>query len=443
MRRLFIMNPVLPSTAIGLSEQTIKLVNPSNTRILIVDDDQTILKVLRKVLERVSYNVIEACNGNEALELLNKNSINLVISDVYMPRFTGIDLLNEIKRLDLRIPVIIITGKASVEAAVECMKIGAFDYLSKPLSLEKIEEAVANALEHAHVANLGSDPASATDLSDHPSRFFGYKITGKLGEGNMGIVYKAEKTIDGENKQFALKVFRPIDCSEDELKNLRARFLHEARAASTVKHPNIVEIIEFGEGTDDISNYIVMEYIKGISLKHYMAKDNKLDYKQKSKIICQVADALTAIHNETIYHRDIKPANVLIDENLMVKVTDFGIARLPDSMLTQQYDLMGSPSYMAPESFMTSRVDQRADIFSLGILAYELFLGQHPFAAESVLRVSYLIRNQEPTTPNVIDRRFPARLQEILQKMLEKDPEDRYDTAAELYSDLGDFIAAC
>ena len=133
----------------------------------------------------------------------------------------------------------------------------------------------------------------------------------------------------------------------------------------------------------------------------------------------------------------------MIDENLVVKVTDFGIARLPDSMLTQQYDLMGSPSYMAPESFLTSKIDQRADIFSLGILAYELFVGVHPFEADSVLRVSYLIRNEDPIPPRETDSKFPIRLQEILHKMLEKDMDDRYSSAKDVYSDLSGFIASC
>ena len=190
------------------------------------------------------------------------------------------------------------------------MKIGAFDYLSKPLSLDKIEDAVVNALEHAHIADLNSDLISLTNGKDPLKTFLGYKILGKLGEGNMGVVYKAEKIVEEKSRLFALKIFRPLDCTEDELESLRTRFLHEAQAASMVKHPNIVKIIEFGKGQNDISNYIIMEFVKGISLKHYMAKDNKLDYKQKSKIICQVADALTAVHEENIYHRDIKPANV-------------------------------------------------------------------------------------------------------------------------------------
>ena len=419
------------------------VISHSSKKILIVDDDYTILSVLRRVLERIGYSVLEANNGSQALDILKKNTISLVISDVYMPEFTGIDLLTEVKKLDLRIPVIIITGKASVDAAVQCMKIGAFDFLSKPLSLDKIEEAVGNALEHANAADLHSNLANLTQAKDHPATFLDYKIIGKLGEGNMGVVYKAEKTIKGDMKPVAIKIFRPIDFGEGELKKLRARFFHEAKAASSVKHPNIVEIIEFGEGQGDISNYIVMEYVQAISLKHYMSKENKLDYKQKSKIVCQVADALTAVHSQNIYHRDIKPANVLIDENLVVKVTDFGIARLPDSMLTQQYDLMGSPSYMAPESFVTSKIDQRADIFSLGILAYELFVDVHPFEADSVLRVSYLIRNEDPTLPKEIDGKFPERLQGILQKMLEKDPDDRYTSAKEVYTDLSDFLASC
>ena len=126
-----------------------------------------------------------------------------------------------------------------------------------------------------------------------------------------------------------------------------------------------------------------------------------------------------------------------------VKITDFGIAKLPDSMLTQRYDLMGSPSYMAPESFLTARIDHRADIFSMGILAYELFLGTHPFQAESVLRVSYLIRNEDPVEPKKIDKKFPLKLQKILEKMLQKDPLDRYKTVKEIYLDFSEFIASC
>ena len=281
----------------------------SNTHILIVDDDYTILSVLRKVLERSGHCVLEANNGSLALNILKEHPVSLVISDVFMPEFTGIDLLTEIKRLDLRIPVIIITGKASVDAAVQCMKIGAFDFLAKPLSLEKIKDAVKNALDHANTADLDSNFTDLIQAKD-PITFLDYNVIGKLGEGNMGVVYKAEKVIEGITLPVAIKIFRPIDFGEGELKKLRIRFLHEAQAASSVKHPNIVEIIEFGDGEGNISNYIIMEYVQAISLKHYMEKENKLDYKQKSKIICQVADALVAVHKKNIYHRDIKPANV-------------------------------------------------------------------------------------------------------------------------------------
>ena len=187
------MNELVPSTSTTISQQTMNLINPSKTKILIVDDDRTILKVLRKVLERNDYLVVEACNGNEALKILRKNAINLVVSDVYMPEVTGIDLLNEIKTLDLRIPVIIITGKASVDAAVECMKIGAFDYLSKPLSLERIEDSVANALEHAHIANLNSDLVSITSFKDDSSTFLDYKNIRKTGRREYGSCIQSRK----------------------------------------------------------------------------------------------------------------------------------------------------------------------------------------------------------------------------------------------------------
>ena len=227
--------------------------NNSTSKILIVDDDYTILSVLRKILERAAYTVFEASNGAEALKVLKEKKVNLVISDVYMPELSGIDLLAEIKKFKSAIPVILVTGKASVEAAVECMKIGALDYISKPLSLSKIEETVAKALEYASNSQLVPDLARSTHLQDHPCASLGYDIVGRLGEGNMGAVYQVEKEIEGKKGSFALKVFKPIDCTEEEIGNLRTRFLHEAQAASSVKHPNIVEIVEFGVGEDEIA----------------------------------------------------------------------------------------------------------------------------------------------------------------------------------------------
>ncbi len=409
----------------------------SKATILIVDDDNTVRLALRKVLERQGYEIIEASGGQEALERLGQYNIRLVITDVYMPQISGIDLLTEIKSRNNRIPVIIVTGKASVEAAVECMKIGASDYISKPFTLSLIEETV-----HKIIARTGqsNSPSNTTLIKDLPTFMTDYDVMETLGEGNMGIVYLVEKLVKEKRQKFAVKIFKGYDFTPEAKDKLRKRFMHEAKAASTVQHPNVIGIVEFGLDDNVLVNYIVMEYVDGKSLKQYIDEKILLTYKQKCHILCQIAKALGAIHKHGICHRDIKPANILVADNLNTKVTDFGIARLPDSMLTQKNDLLGSPGYMAPESFESSKVDCRADIFSFGITAYEFLAGIHPFISENCVKTCYLIRNNKHAGINEIDPGFPDRLQMILDKMLNKSPDERYQSADDLYADLSKLI---
>ncbi len=409
-----------------------------DTTILVVDDDTTILQVLRTILTRRHYNVIIAESGIIALEIIKQNPIHLVITDVHMPELSGIDLLTEVRNYFDDIPFIIITGKASVEAAVECMKIGAMDFISKPFSLSKIEDTVCTAL--AESMRKKTDHDKTTKMRSLQSMISGYNIVGRLGEGNMGIVYLVERKRDRSDRQYALKLFKSTDFSVEENAKLRQRFLNEAEAAASVRHPNIVEFVEYGQDEHNMANYIVMEFVQGVSLKHYLAKPNTLSYRKKCEMLHQMADALSAIHELKICHRDMKPANIMIDNDLAIKITDFGIAKLPDSMLTQKNDLMGSPSYMAPESFVSSQVDHRADIFSLGIMAYELFLGVHPFRADTFLRLCYLIRNETPEPPVNLDPECPPGIQAIILKMLEKDPNHRYPTAGAICDDIGRYL---
>ncbi len=409
----------------------------SKATILIVDDDKTVRLALRKVLERQGYEIIEPGGGQEALGHLGQYDIRLVITDVYMPQISGIDLLTEIKSRYSRTPVIIVTGKASVEAAVECMKIGASDYISKPFTLSHIEETVQKII----ACTSGSNSLNHTTLiKDLPTFMTDYDVVETLGEGNMGIVYLVEKFVKEKKKKFAVKIFKGHDFTPEAKDKLRKRFMHEAKAASTVHHQNVIDIIEFGLDDNALVNYIVMEYVDGKSLKQYIDEKIVLTYKQKCHIVCQIAKALGAIHRHGICHRDIKPANILVTDNLITKVTDFGIARLPDSMLTQKNDLLGSPGYMAPESFESSSVDCRADIFSLGITAYEFLSGKHPFIAENCVKTCHLIRNSKHAGINEIDPGFPDGFQMILDKMLSKSPDARYQSADDLYADLSKLI---
>ncbi len=407
-------------------------------KILIVDDDVTLRLALKTVVERQRYEVIEADSVETALDILKQTIVVMVISDVHMPGLTGIDLLTSIKKNYSSIPVIIITGNASVEAAVECMKIGAADYISKPFSLLQIENSVARTMETLRKSK--HDMAATMMHTMYPRKLSMFNIIERLGEGNMGIVYLVDRMEQNKKKYYALKLFKNIDCTEEEKIKQRNRFCQEAEAVSRVNHPNIVKFVEFGSDDLELANFIVMEHIQGKSLKQFLSRSNLLTYKEKSRIIYQIADALTAIHELNIFHRDIKPANIMINEDLKIKIMDFGIAKLPHSALTQKNDLIGSPSYMAPEAYVSSQVDHRADIFSLGIIAYELYMGVHPFKADNFLRLSFLIRNCTPKSGCEFDPDFPKELQAILDRMLAKNPKQRYQNAHEICGELNSYL---
>ena len=147
------------------------------------------------------------------------------------------------------------------------------------------------------------------------------------------------------------------------------RFMNEAKAVSAVMHPNIVSIVEYGVCESEKIPFIAMEYARGKSLKEYIIDEDEFTTVQKALILRQIADALSAIHERKICHRDIKPANIMVDQALTVKLTDFGIAHLPDSDLTMTANIIGTPTYMSPEAFISAKVDERSDIFSLGIVA--------------------------------------------------------------------------
>ena len=403
--------------------------------ILVVDDDTGIRKLLGKLLERQKFVITEAADGMDALEKAKDKEFHTVITDVMMPRMSGIQLLAEFRKKYPLVPVIIITGKPAIEAAVECMKNGAFDYISKPFDFSQIKKTVQNALcEHQRLRDDRKDSETSTAIINLSNRrFFGeYKVLQVLGEGNLGIVFLAEKRGADRHKRYALKVLKPTYVTRIQTDRSLGRFLKEAEAIAAVKHPHVVEMYEYGLTEDEKIPFMVMEYIKGKTLDYYIVNPAKLDLRQKLEIIAQTADALTAIHGKGICHRDIKPHNIILSQDMEVKVTDFGIAKLPGSDLTMTYELIGSPAYLSPEGFTTSRVDHRADIFSLGVLTYELLLGRKPFIADSISRYAHLIQYELPEAPSKLDPDFPLQVEAVLARMLKKNPEDRYDSAAEI-----------
>ncbi len=257
-----------------------------------------------------------------------------------------------------------------------------------------------------------------------------YEVLQLLGEGGMGAVYKArDRELD---RSVALKVIRPELASDPEILQ---RFKQELILARKITHKNVIRIYDFGESEG--TKFISMEYIDGQDLKTLLLERGRLPHEATVRIIQQVCRALRAAHSEGVVHRDLKPRNIMLDQAGNVFVMDFGIAHcLEVSGLTRVGALMGTPEYMSPEQAKGLKVDQRSDLFSLGIIFYELLTGQSPFQADNTM-ATLLKRTQEPAVPPVkLDASIPPSLSGIVVKCLQIDPQLRYQDAREILQDL-------
>ena len=265
-----------------------------------------------------------------------------------------------------------------------------------------------------------------------------YEIQGELGRGGMGIVYKAFDT--RLERSVAIKVLATNALTTDRE---RARFQREAKAAARLQHPNIASIYEIDEATPSLapagtepSPFIVQEYVQGESLDQIVTK-GPLKLKLVVRYITQIARALEAAHSQNVVHRDIKPSNVLISNSGVAKVLDFGLAKTEGStVITREGTTLGTVAYMSPEQAAAEQVDHRTDIFSMGVMLYELVSGVHPFASEYEQAVLYRVMNEDPEPLATIRSNIPDELARIVSKCLAKDPARRYQSMTELIVDL-------
>ncbi|MGH8016279.1 MAG: serine/threonine protein kinase, partial [Candidatus Zixiibacteriota bacterium] len=264
-----------------------------------------------------------------------------------------------------------------------------------------------------------------------------YQVTGILGRGAMGQVYKG--TDPAINRPLALKTIR-LDFLSDpsELEELKERLHREAQAAGKLSHPNIVTIYDAGSEGD--LQYIAMEYLEGRTLESMIKKKVKFNYRIIAQIIVQICAALDYAHQQGIVHRDVKPANIMILNDYRVKVMDFGIARVDSNSMTKTGIAMGTPNYISPEQLKGQNVDSRADLFSLGVVMYEMLLGKRPFKGENITSLIYSIINQEPDKPSNANPQIPLLFDHIVGRALKKKPNERYQRASEIVTDLADFV---
>ena len=265
-----------------------------------------------------------------------------------------------------------------------------------------------------------------------PAQLGRYVIQSELGRGAMGVVYKALDSV--LERPVAVKTVN-ITLEREYADKYEKRFYQEARAAGSLNHPNIVTIHDVGKAGDVV--FMAMEYIEGVELRTLIGEGQPLRVAQALSIAAQIAEGLAYAHQRGVVHRDVKPANIMVLANGPVKITDFGIARMRGSRdLTQTGMLLGSPKYMSPEQVIGKRADHRSDIFSLGVILYEMLCGAAPFNGENVTALMYQIVNFVPPAPSSVNQAVPEMLDYIVAKMIAKPVEERYADAAELARDL-------
>jgi len=269
-----------------------------------------------------------------------------------------------------------------------------------------------------------------------PDKLGKYEVKGQISRGSMGIVYLGyDPYID---RQVAIKVALSESLNEPESgERYRKMFFNEAHTAGMLTHPNIIGIYDAGADSDNC--YIVMEYIEGgQTLKDYCKVDNLLSLEKVIEIVFKCAKALDYAHRQGIVHRDIKPSNILVTKDQDIKIGDFSIAHINkmDATETQPLGMIGSPRYMSPEQLREDFVTSQSDLFSLGVVMYELLTGRHPFYAENFSRLVGKVLNEEPPAMRSYRTELPEALEPIMRKTLAKDTAERYASGLDLASDL-------
>jgi eukaryotic-like serine/threonine-protein kinase len=286
-------------------------------------------------------------------------------------------------------------------------------------------------------AEISAPPAengATVAMNGHvPATLGRYKILKELGRGAMGLVYLGK---DPTIQRFvAIKTMRLDQLDEPEkLQEIKGRFFREAESAGRLSHPNIVTIYDAGE--QDELGYIAMELVEGRSLKEWSRKPNLMELRELMPTLASVADALDYAHQQGIVHRDIKPANIMITKDRLVKVMDFGIAKMASSNKTQTDVVLGTPTYMSPEQIAGRKVDGRSDVFSLGVVLFELLTGQPPFTADNLSALLFAIAHHPHPDVQTVRPDLPPMLPEIINRALQKDLPQRYRRAGEFSQDL-------
>ena len=310
------------------------------------------------------------------------------------------------------------------------------DVAARLRRLMDAERAKPKAAPPAPVIADATPAPPAAPAAPEAQRLGRYQLEREIGRGAMGIVYLGRDT--AINRMVAIKAI-PLasEFSDAELVEARSRFFREAETAGRLNHPNIVTIYDVGEERG--LAYIAMEYLKGRHLSEYAKADNLMEPRKVFEIIGRTADALGFAHKQQVVHRDIKPSNLMYDPATdILKITDFGIARLSDSGSTRTGIVLGTPSFMSPEQLEGRTVTGRSDLFSLGVSLFQLLTGQLPFSADSMTGLMQQIAEAPHPPVRAFRPDLPACVESIIDRALAKNPDERYDSGAQMAAALED-----
>ena len=408
-----------------------------DAQILLAVRDNDTQDELKEIFSQKGFEVNDVQNVWEVFEALIDYTFDVFIVDSNRPGTTCEELVKYCTKRHPAMQIIILAHDSNITEAVAVTKMGVFNYLSFPIDSQTIASQARMALIEKKdkliknlVPNLAINKNIFKFLPD-------LDVIKQLGTGSTGIVFQVKKS----NANYALKILRSDLAPEMHQLQRGGQFLSEAKILSDIKHPNIVKIYDYGF-SDNYMPYILMEFIKGKPLTQII-KHESLDLKKRINIFMQICKAIQFIHKNKVLHRDIKPGNIMIGDDLSVKLTDFGLAHIIDIHESEtDNQISGSPAYMSPEAFSESnKIDPRSDIFSLGILGYELFTGEKPFSGNNLLEIRHSICNTKPIAPSRINPEIHVDVEHMLHEMLAKKPKNRFSSLTKIINSAKDLIS--
>ncbi|HEX6271436.1 MAG TPA: protein kinase [Polyangiaceae bacterium] len=427
-------------------------------RVLLVDDNETLRRALRRTLIAEGHRVVEAGNGREAIERTQAEDFDVIVSDVCMPDMDGVELLRSIHERDADLPVVLITGDPELKTAMKAVEYGALEYLTKPVDLDKLKASMLRAFElrkmrlEARQALEAQSSSRARPLplgagNTWTGALLGgrYRVGALIGVGGMGGVYEAERE-DLAQMRVALKILHP---SVGARADLVLRFRREAETVAALDHPNIVRILDFQTPHGEPA-FLVMERLHGAPLGEAIEKQGRFAAERVAFVASQVLSALSAAHAANVVHRDLKPDNVFLTNVAglgdIVKLLDFGVAKLMNARhnekLTQTGSVLGTPAYMAPEQARGASVDHRSDLYAVGCMMYEALTGNRPFAAENYNALLFEIQKAVPTPIEVLRPDVDPALVAVVTRAMTKSPSERFQTADAMEAALLPWVVA-